>query len=70
VAEPSADVTITITPDGTTALDVTTLTFTAGNFSAKQPVKVTPALHAAASPLSFTSQLTHTAASSDPKYDN
>ncbi len=67
-SKPTANVTITVSPDSQSTVSPTTLTFTTSNWNTPQTVTVT-AVHDYVDEGAHTSTISHTAASSDAHYD-
>lgn len=67
-SQPTANVTITITPDGQVTVSAATLTFTSANWNTPQSVTVT-AVDDSISEGNHTGTITQSAASGDPNYD-
>ncbi|MFC1586933.1 CFI-box-CTERM domain-containing protein [Planctomycetota bacterium] len=68
ISKPTANVTVTITPDADSTVDVNPLTFTDLNWNVAQTVEVTP-VDDADSEGDHTSTISHTVTSTDNQYD-
>ncbi|MBL9145907.1 MAG: DUF1800 family protein [Verrucomicrobiaceae bacterium] len=66
---PTADVTVTITPDAQSTVSSSSVTFTSGNWNVPQPITVT-AMNDTATEVNHTSTITHgNATSADPAFN-